>query len=251
MEGSRKQRASLLFAAREGLHALPDFVFVVSPAFRLQFANRGARALIDRPWSAIRGRRLREVLPPELGIALEELAQSAHRTSRPFVEQVAGPRSTLLEVRAERLAEDSVLLIARDVTRLRDAELNATRHKTLFNAIFEHAPVGIVVYDRSLTVIDCKATFARIIGSPRERIIGLSMEELRDQRHREAVLRALGGEIITEEALYETTASNRSMWVLATFVPLRDVTGCVGHAMVFVRDRAAEGEAKDVAHLTE
>ena len=251
MEGSKQQRASILFAARAALHALPDFVLAVSREFRCQFANRGARALIDRPWSAIRGRRLQEVLPPELGVALEQLADTAYRTRRPFVDQIVGPRSTLFEVRAEHVAEDSVLLIVRDVTRVRDAELNAARHQTLFNAVFEHAPIGIVVYDRSLTVIDCNETFARIIGSSRQRIVGLTMDDLRDQRHREAVLRALGGQIITEEAVYEATTSDRSMWVTATFVPLKDAAACVAHAMVFVRDRASEVEAREVAQLTE
>ena len=133
MEGSGKERASLLFAAREALHALPDFVLAVSREFRCQFANRGARALMDRPWSAIRGRRLQEVLPLELGIALEDVADTAYRTRRPFVEHIAGPRSTVFEVRAQSLAEDSVLLLVRDVTRVRDAEMNTaqlTEHLT-------------------------------------------------------------------------------------------------------------------------
>ena len=125
MEGSRRGRASLLFAARAALHALPDFVLVVDRDLRCEFANRSARAFIERPWSAIRSRPLRELFEPELGVPLEELAVAARQIHRLTTDEIRGPGASSFQIRAEPLIGDSVLLVVRDVTRLRDAERGA------------------------------------------------------------------------------------------------------------------------------
>ena len=248
MEGSRGERASLLFVARAALHALPDVVLLVDRESRCHFANRGARALIGRPWSAIHGLLLREILPVELAKPLEDLAAAALRVQHQTTDLlVGGPRGASFEISAEPLTEDDVLLVVRDVTMLRDAAVNAARHQTLYNTIFEQAPVGIVLYDQHLTIVDCNQTFGHMTGSPRERIVGLTMDDLRDQRHRELVLRALAGQIVTDEMPYDTTTSDRWLRTSATFVPLRDATGSVSHAMVFVRERNADVGARQLA----
>ena len=248
MEGSRHERASLLFVARAALHALPDVILLVDRESRCHFANRGARTLIGRPWSVIRGLQLREILPAELASPLEELAAAALRVQHQATGLVArGPHGNSFELTAEPLTEDDVLLVVRDVTMLREAAVNAARHQALYNTVFEHAPLGIVLYDQLLTVVDCNDVFAHTLGSTRERIVGLTMDDFRDQRYRELVLRALAGQIIKEEVPYEATTSERWLWVAAIFVPLRDATGAVSHAMVFVRERSADGAARQLA----
>jgi two-component system, cell cycle sensor histidine kinase and response regulator CckA len=131
------------------------------------------------------------------------------------------------------------------------SDVSAVRHQTLFSALFEHAPVGIVIYDRFLTVVDCNEAFAHLMGASRERTVGSSIDDLRAQRHRKAVLRALDGDIDTEEGPFEAEAPARSTWLMAKFVPLKDATGYVGHAMGFVREGASQQDTKDVAQLTD
>lgn len=109
-----------------------------------------------------------------------------------------------------------------------------------YRSVFEQLPIGIVVYGQDLRVLECNERFANLIGSSREQIIGLGMDELRDQRHRTAVLQALAGEVVTYESPYQATTSDAWLWVQATFGPLRNGTGAVAGALVTVSDRSAQ-----------
>jgi PAS domain S-box-containing protein len=119
-----------------------------------------------------------------------------------------------------------------------------------YEALWEHAPLGVVVYDTRLSVVDCNDTFARMIGSPRERLIGLGMDELRDQRHREPLRRALAGEVVASYGASTVTTSSRWLWLRATFVPLRDGSEAVDHAMVLLSDGNPEGTSRVFGQLT-
>ena len=140
--------------------------------------------------------------------------------------------------------------LARDENDPDDAAKSIALLHARYQAIWDHAPLGVVVYDARLSVVDCNDTFARLIGSSREHLLGLGMDELRDQRHREPLRRALAGEVVTVDAPYEATTSGRWLWLRATFVPLRDIAGEVTHAMVLVPDRNPEGTLRAVGQLT-
>lgn len=106
-----------------------------------------------------------------------------------------------------------------------------------YRAIFEQSPAGIVIYGRDLRVVDCNESFTRMIHSSRERLVGLHIDELRDQRHRSALLRALDGKIATYESPYQATTSDAWPLLSATFGPLRNSEGVVTEVIVMVDER--------------
>ena len=106
-------------------------------------------------------------------------------------------------------------------------------------AIFDQSPIGTVIYDRELRVVECNESFAAMIQSSRERVIGLGIDELRDRRHRRAVLHALEGQTITYESPYQATTSDAWPWLRATFGPLRNPKGDVAGAIVTVSVHSA------------
>ena len=105
-----------------------------------------------------------------------------------------------------------------------------------YRAVFEQNPIGIVLYGRDLRIIDCNESFCRLLRSSRDRILGLSIEDLRDQRHRSAVIDALGGKTATYESPYHATTSDSWAWVRATFAPFRGDTGEIDGVIVAVRE---------------
>jgi two-component system, cell cycle sensor histidine kinase and response regulator CckA len=103
-------------------------------------------------------------------------------------------------------------------------------------AVFEQSPIGIVIYGRDLRVVDCNESFSRLIGSSRDQVVGLSIDELRDQRHRSAVIEALNGKTATYESPYQATTSDSWPWLRATFAPFRGSTGDIDGVIVAVSD---------------
>ena len=86
---------------------------------------------------------------------------------------------------------------------------------------FEQSPIAMAVLDTMMRIVDCNETMARLIGSARERIIGLSIDDMRDQRFRTAVQEALDGRVVTYESPYHATTSDAWFWTTATFAPVR------------------------------
>ena len=92
-------------------------------------------------------------------------------------------------------------------------------------SLFDQSPTPLVVYDRSFRVVDCNEATARLFETTRDRIIGLRIEDMRDQRHRTALEAALAGEAVTWESPYQATLTDGWFWGSATFAPLRNNVG--------------------------
>jgi len=87
--------------------------------------------------------------------------------------------------------------------------------------VFEQSPIAMAVLDTMMRIVDCNEAMARLIGSSRERIVGLSIDDMRDQRFRTAVQEALDGRVVTYESPYHATTSDAWFWTTATFAPVR------------------------------
>jgi len=104
----------------------------------------------------------------------------------------------------------------------------------LLPAIFEQSPLPIVVYARTLRIVASNEAMARLAGVPRARIEGLHIDDLRDQRHRLGLERALAGETVTYDSPYQATNSDAWFWASVTFAPLRDEANDVIAAMCVI-----------------
>ena len=100
--------------------------------------------------------------------------------------------------------------------------------------VFKQCPLAIVVYDRTLRIIAFNDAMARLVGVPRARIEGLHIDDLRDQRHRLGLERALAGETATYDSPYQATQSDAWFWASVTFAPLRDDADDVIAAMCVI-----------------
>jgi two-component system cell cycle sensor histidine kinase/response regulator CckA len=125
-----------------------------------------------------------------------------------------------------------------------------------YRVMFEQNPTGIVLFDPALRIVGCNEAVARLIGTTRDKILGLHIDELRDQRPRIGVERALAGEIVRYESPYQATTTDTWFWGSATFAPLRDGAGRIFAIMVVVsealsRTALREGAPESEAQLGE
>jgi PAS domain S-box-containing protein len=105
-----------------------------------------------------------------------------------------------------------------------------------YRTLFEQAPIGVFIYDRRARITECNARFVQILCSTFDRLLGLDMSKLEDQRILPAILAVLEGEPSYYEGPYATTTSSVTIVVSMRLSPLRDASGDVVGGLGIVED---------------
>ncbi len=109
--------------------------------------------------------------------------------------------------------------IALAIERKRSEEvLRASEER--YRSVVRGAPVGVFHYDLDLRITDCNERFVAILGSTRERLIGLDMRAIRDQRVLPAIERAARGEHGEYVGTYEATTGTGHPYITMRTAPL-------------------------------
>lgn len=103
--------------------------------------------------------------------------------------------------------------------------------------IFDHSPVGIVHFDSNSTVTACNRSFLNVLGSTRDKLLGLNMlDAMRDNQMIDAVRKCLMGELSHYEGTYVSVTSSKSAIGMATLTPIMDSEGKVLGGIGIVED---------------
>ncbi len=113
-----------------------------------------------------------------------------------------------------------LLGISEDITEHKEAEEALKRSEEKYRLIFENAPLGLISFDEKGVIIDCNDNFVKIIGSSREKLIGLSMLSLPDKNIVSAVKRALKGSPGFYEGEYSSVTAKKITPVRCLFTPM-------------------------------
>ncbi len=105
-----------------------------------------------------------------------------------------------------------------------------------YGTLFDQAPIGLFVYDRTFHIRHFNAKLVEILRTKREALDNLDLRRLRDQRILPTLERPFSGEIARYEGPYETTTSGTSIIASMQVAPLRDATGAVELALGMVED---------------
>jgi PAS domain S-box-containing protein len=105
-----------------------------------------------------------------------------------------------------------------------------------YRTLFEQAPIGVFIYDRATRITECNARFVQILCSTFDRLLGLDMSKLQDDRILPAILAVLEGEPSYYEGPYSTTTSGVTIVVSMRLSPLRDASGDVVGGLGLVED---------------
>lgn len=116
----------------------------------------------------------------------------------------------------------------------KNAALRISREK--FRLIFEHSPVGIIHFDRNGIITECNTSFEQIVGSKREKLIGLDMRTIRDIRAAQAVRHVLSGNTGTYDDIYTSITSEKTTPVRAMLSPLFNGSGSITGGIGIIED---------------
>ncbi|HZF70342.1 diguanylate cyclase domain-containing protein [Sulfuricurvum sp.] len=105
-----------------------------------------------------------------------------------------------------------------------------------YRLILQYSPAGIVHYNRELIITYCNDRFAHVMKAPKERLIGLDIKTLKDQRMVPSLREALEGKEGVYEGQYHSTLSNTQLWIIMSYVPLRDAEDNIEGGIAIIED---------------
>jgi PAS domain S-box-containing protein len=121
-------------------------------------------------------------------------------------------------------------------TGLMRAQANLHQSEDRYRLLLENSPVGIFHYDNHLVISYCNDRFAEFLRIPREKLIGLDMKGLTDQRVLPALSAALRGERSSYEGDYRSSLNPRRMGVALSSTPFRNQDGSIEGGIGIVED---------------
>jgi len=127
------------------LHAIPDMLFHVSrDGVYIDFAAPNQTRLLVPPEQFL-GKKMSDVLPPEVAAPSQAALEAALATRRPQTFVYRSPRdpSRSLEVRTMASGPDEVLFMVRDISERRKAEESLRESESRFRMLADSAPVLI------------------------------------------------------------------------------------------------------------
>jgi hypothetical protein len=164
-----------------------DAIFVLDPQGTILEANRRMEELLGRPRGAILGRDFRDFVPPaerdEGRQAFEELlATGSVRVAERHYQRPDGQlvpveiSAAVVDVGGERIG----LVIARDVTERKRAELKLQQSEEQYRLLFESNPHPMWVYDpETLAFLAVNDAAVAHYGYSREEFLAMTLEDIR------------------------------------------------------------------------
>jgi diguanylate cyclase (GGDEF)-like protein/PAS domain S-box-containing protein len=132
-----------------------------------------------------------------------------------------------------------------------EATLQAAEERS--RLILQYSPIGILHYNSELIITYCNDSIARIIDVPREKLLGLDMKTLADQRVAPALRAALDGQQGKYEGEYLLSPDGARVWVSVSCIPFQGDQGQREGGIAFVEDitdrRRSEEEIRNLAYF--
>ncbi|MDP2235495.1 MAG: PAS domain S-box protein [Bacteroidales bacterium] len=113
-----------------------------------------------------------------------------------------------------------------------------------FRLVFENTPLGMISFTETGIITACNDRFIEIIGSSREKLIGLNMNILPDKEVVAALNLSLEGQIANYEGLYKSFTAEKQSRVKVQFAPIFNKEGVVKGGVGLIEDISEQYNAE-------
>jgi PAS domain S-box-containing protein len=231
-----------------------DLISVVDASGIVRYATPSHVSLLGYPLDELIGKPLTALIHPD------DLETAVTLFARALVENI--PTSTnarnrhrdghyvWLESSGTALFNDvgelmGGIIFSRDISARVEAEEALRESERRHRMLFQRSPAGVFYYDGDLRLTDCNEHLVSILKSSREKLIGLDLKTLRDQKVLPAIRQALLGEEGFYEGHYRAHTSDVEIWVTVRTSTLYDREGGIAGGMLVMEDitRLVEAES--------
>jgi len=195
---------------RSLINAIPDIIFVLNRDG--VFVNYHSHSIDEFlvPPSVFLGKKASDVLPKDIAeVTMQKIAKVLNTGETQVYDYrlfLNGGYSNY-EARMAISNTDEVLVIVRNITERKTAEMEIRQREEKYRSIFTNSPVGIFTFNQHSEIIDSNENFIDIIGSSRENLLGLNLlKNLKDNKLKNALEEALNkGSSYYEDNLLSVT----------------------------------------------
>jgi len=146
------------------------------------------------------------------------------------------------------LGEKAELVFMRNITERKLAEKILRESEEKYRLIFEYSPLGLLSFDEKGVIIACNDNFVKIIGSLREKLIGLNMLNLPDKNIASAVHDALNGSLGSYEGIYHSVTADKQTPVRCLFASMNVGSGGIHMGVGIIEDITERKLAEEEIH---
>lgn len=147
--------------------------------------------------------------------------------------------------RLHRTISDNISL--RLIVSSRERQLRVSEAR--YRAIFRHTPLGVLHFDREGQVVDCNEMCLDILGTSRQRLLGMNLlTQLNDERVTGAIRDALESGTGYFEGTYRTVVSGKQTPLRAFYSALRNEAGEVVGGVAILEDFTERKLAEETIH---